>query len=97
MEPEEIVDGFLDRIGEDPRIGPAHISLFVAILHCCESQDYRKPVSVYGRDLRKLAKIGGSGLYHRCMRDLKEGGYIGYVPSFNPALGSLVFIVNQEP
>ncbi len=93
MEQERALYGFMDRISDDPCMGPAHISLFVAILRCYESQDHRKPVSVYGRDLRKLAKIGGSGLYHRCMRDLKEGGYIGYVPSFNPALGSLVYLL----
>ena len=75
-----MLNNFLKRICDDPRIGPSHISLYMAIVYCFREQNYRRPVSVFGRDLRRLAKIGGSGLYHRCIRDLKECGYIHYEP-----------------
>jgi len=92
MSVDSLLYDFMEKVSDDPRIGPAHISLFVAILNFWKLQAFASPVSVFGRDLRKFAKIGGNSLYHRCMRDLKEFGYIGYVPSFNPALGSLVYL-----
>lgn len=88
---------FMKLVREDPRIGPSHISLFMAILVACRVQDYKMPVSVYSRDLMKQAKISAGGTYHRCMRDLKEAGYIHYIPSYNPVLGSLVYVLNSEP
>lgn len=83
---------FLEAAGEDPRISPAHISLYAAILYYHVLQEYRNPISIYGRDLKKLAKIYASGTYHKCMGELKEYGYIQYIPSYNPVLGSLVYL-----
>lgn len=88
--------GFMNMVREDPRIGPSHISLFLAILYSYKSQDCQMPVSVYSRDLMKQAKISAGGTYHRCMRDLKEAGYIHYIPSYNPVLGSLVYLLKFE-
>ena len=33
---------------------------------------------------------------HRCMRDLKEAEYIHYIQSYNPVLGSLVYLLKNE-
>jgi len=54
------------------------------------------PVSVYSRYLMKQAKISAGGAYHRCMRDLKDAGYIRYIPSYNPVLGSLIYLLKNE-
>ena len=78
--------------GEDPCIGPSHISLFAAILYIFEKQECVSPVSVYSRDLMKLAKISACSTYHRCIKDLASAGCLRYIPSFNPVLGSLVFL-----
>lgn len=83
---------FMDVAGEDPRIGPAHISLYTAILYYYIMQEGVNPISVYGRDLKKRAKIFAPATYHKCMGELKEYGYIRYVPSYNPVLGSLVYL-----
>jgi len=80
---------FMDLVKEDPRIGPSHISLYLAIVNCCQIQE-QLPVYAFGRDLMKGAKISAVATYHKCMKDLKEFGYIEYVPSYNPVLGSLV-------
>lgn len=87
--------GFMDLIGEDHRIGPSHISLYMAILHLYRQQKYEMPVSVYSRDLMKQAKISAIGTYHKCLRDLKEAGYIQYIPSYNRVFGSLIYLVKQ--
>ncbi len=84
---------FMDIIGEDHRIGPSHISLYMAILHLYKKQEFKMPVSVYSRDLMKQAKISAVATYHKCIRDLKEAGYINYVPSCNPVIGSLIYLV----
>lgn len=81
---------FMDLAKEDPRIGPSHISLYLAIIQCCKAQDFQLPIAVFSRDLMKGAKISATGTYHKCMRDLKDLGYIQYIPSYNPVLGSLV-------
>lgn len=83
---------FLEVAEEDPRISPAHISLYAAILYYHVLQEYRNPISIYGRDLRKLAKVYAAATYHKCMGELKDYGYIRYIPSYNPGLGSLVYL-----
>lgn len=87
---------FINVAIEDPRIGPSHISLFVAILYYFNAGDSGLPISVHGKDLMRKAKISGMATYHKCMRDLKESGYIRYIPSYNPILKSLVYILQQK-
>lgn len=85
----------MDMVGDDPRIGPTHISLYLAVLHYYRKQEFQNPVSVFARDLMKQAKIGSSRTYHGCLQDLKELGYIKYIPSCNPFLGSLIYLINN--
>lgn len=96
MDNSGVLYGFMETIREDPRIGPSHISLFMAILYYSKIRGCQMPVSVYSRDLMKQAKISAGGTYHRCMRDLKEAGYIHYIPSYNPVLGSLIYLLKNE-
>lgn len=80
----------------DPRIGPAHVSLFASIVHLRLSSDVDQPVVAYGRELAKLAKISAR-TYHTCMKDLVVGGYLRYEPSFNSAHGSLIYLLGVGP
>jgi len=94
MDIQSAIFRFMDRVGEDHRIGPTHISLFLAILHFYRKQEYRMPIYVFRKELMKQAKISAFGTYHKGMRDLKLYGYIGHVPSYNPVLGSLVYLID---
>jgi hypothetical protein len=87
---------FMDGVGEDHRIGPTHISLFLAILYFYREQGCSMPIYVYRKELMKQAKISAVATYHKGMRDLVEYGYIGYVPSYNPVLGSLVYLMEMK-
>lgn len=87
----EVFD-FMMVIGEDPRIGPSHISLYMAILLVYQQQNYRMPFAIISKDLMKKAKIAARGTYHKCLRDLRELGYIKYEPSYNPMSGSLIYL-----
>jgi len=93
MDLQSVIGSFMDRVGEDHRIGPTHISLFLGILYLYRKQEYAMPICVYRKELMRQAKISAFGTYHRAMRDLKLYGYIGYVPSYNPVLGSLVYLL----
>lgn len=83
---------FFTRVGQDPRIGPTHISLFMATLYFYEAQQVN-PISVFSRDLMHKAKILSSRTYHNCLKDLVELGYLKYIPSSNPFLGSLIWVM----
>ncbi|ASZ13714.1 hypothetical protein CK934_23530 [Chitinophaga sp. MD30] len=67
---------------EDPKLGPKHISLMLAILYFFYRQDCKNPVKVFSSQLREQAKIRSQRIYYYCMKDLKEWGYIKMKPSY---------------
>ena len=93
MSLDQVLTDFLNGIRDDPRICPAHISLFLAIVQYSREHTDENPICVFSRDLMTLAKISASGTYHRCIRDLHEYGYIRYIPSYNHFLGSLIYFL----
>jgi hypothetical protein len=88
----EILVKFLTLIESDPRIGPVHISLFVALWKKWIDNGYKQPLSFFRRDLVSVCKIAGFNTYHTSIRDLHEYGYIRYLPSYDPYRGSLVYL-----
>lgn len=42
------------------------------------------------------AKIFGLATYHKCIKDLNDFGYISYQPSYNPRVGSRVYLVRLD-
>lgn len=90
---KEAFTGFMHAAADDARLGPLHISLYAAILHFCNIQQDAAPVSVFGKQLMQYAKISSNNTYHRVIRELQRYGYISYIPSYNPFLGSLIYLV----
>lgn len=74
---------FYNAIEKDARINTTHISLYMAILQQWNLSNGKKAIKVKRADLMKLAKISARYTYNKCMNDLKEFGYIDYVPSSN--------------
>jgi hypothetical protein len=87
----EVAIKFLNAVKADPRIGPTHISLFMAILYCKEEQGMN-PIYIFSAQLMQLAKISGPATYHKTIRQLKDYGYINYIPSYFHLLGSLIYV-----
>ncbi len=87
----EELNRFMNEVREDGRIGPSHISLFMAILQCADRQG-ENPVCVFSRDLMPLAKISGSATFNKNIWELHNYGYIRYIPSYNHFLGSMIYI-----
>jgi hypothetical protein len=84
---EQLMD-VLERIRIDPRLGPPHVSLYMAIWHCWMMQGADGPVLFTARELMPGAKIAGGNLLYKSLRELHAYGYLVYEPSFNPAVKS---------
>ena len=84
---------FFRRIRDDSRIGPVHISLFMAIIQFWKENDYKSPICVFGHQLMSLAKISGVATYHKSIHQLEEYGYIRYEPSYDRFVGSSIYII----
>lgn len=87
----EITD-FMDRAAKDTRLGPMHISMYVAILYCWIEQGGVGPARVKGKELMTLAKIGGPTPYYKTLRELHRYGYIDYKPSFSAMEKSRIYL-----
>lgn len=75
----------------DNRISVNHVSLYMALFDAWNRNDFINPVSITRREIMLTAKLTRT-VYHRCMRELHEYGYIRYIPSFHPILGSIVYL-----
>ena len=82
--------GFYDKIQEDNRLNPTHISLYLALFQFWNLNRFRNPISISRNEMMKLSKISAFGTYHKCIKELQEFGYIEYNPAPNPDKGSLV-------
>ena len=72
---------FYAKFRDDHRVGPLHISLFVALV--VEAGLLPDFSFVVRRDtLMGFAKIQSRVTYNRCMRELHVYGYIVYRPSY---------------
>ncbi|MDR3712368.1 MAG: hypothetical protein P4L51_06105 [Puia sp.] len=95
MESNNELTLFMEKVKTDARIGPLHISIFMAILYRWRAEGYSNPLTVSAKLLMPLAKISGPQHFYRCMKQLHEFGYIRYEPSNNPAKPSQVFILKE--
>ena len=87
-----VIAGFLNFAKNDNRIGPIHISLFVAIIYCWQKNNCKSPVCVFSRELMELAKISGFSTYYKIVKQLHNYEYISYKPSKNRYSGSLFYV-----
>jgi len=87
---------FMEQARVDPRVGPLHVSLFVALYYLSEKQGAHDPVLFTGRELMPIAKIGGGTPFYRCIKQLHAYGYIVYEPSFNASLKSRVSLRGEQ-
>lgn len=88
--------GFYDRIQQDDRLNPTHISLYLALFQFWNLNHFQNPISISRNEMMRLSKISALGTYHKCIKQLQDFGYIEYLPSFNPYKGSLVNLHNFE-
>ncbi|SHI28814.1 hypothetical protein SAMN05443429_1013 [Cruoricaptor ignavus] len=88
--------GFYEKILNDDRLNPSHISLYLALFQFWNLNRFQNPVSISRSEMMKLSKISALSTYHKCISQLQDFGYIEYSPSFNPFKGSTVSLLNFE-
>ena len=75
---------FFNEIGEDERLNPTHVSLFVAMIYHWMQNEFTHPLLIRRKDLMIISKIKSKATYHKCINELQNFGYIIYKPSYNP-------------
>lgn len=89
MDIEAQLDVFLRKFKGDRRLSHPHLSLYLALL--VKSQP-GGAFRVNRKEVMAWARIGSRVTYHRCIRELDRWGYLYYLPSYDPACKSLVYI-----
>jgi hypothetical protein len=90
MEEIKELTSFYEAIWNDPRIGPTHISLYMALFQLYNLNGFRNPVHICRKRVMEIAKISGFATFHKCIKDLCTFGYVQYSPSYDPTLHSQV-------
>jgi hypothetical protein len=75
--------GFYQRIEEDEKITPHHISLYMALFQLWNNARFRGQFDINRQELMAMSRIGSSHTYARCMKQLNDWGYIEYSASSN--------------
>ena len=70
------LNNFFDLVQSEPRIGPAHISLYMSLFQLYQLNQFQSPIQISRSDVMSRAKIFGIATYYKCLKDLVELGYI---------------------
>lgn len=88
-----------DMIGRaacDGQLTPWHIALLTGILFFSGGCDEMGFFQVSRKKLKSFSKIRANATYHKCLSDLVQMGYVEYLPSYDPLLGSRMKLVNAQ-
>ncbi|RXK86980.1 hypothetical protein ESB13_09415 [Filimonas effusa] len=85
--------GFYTVAIRDERLSSIHISVYMALFQYWNLNSFKNPIYITRREVMQKAKVQQTS-YHKCMRELHAFGYIKYIPSYHPVLGSQVYIKN---
>jgi len=84
------ITSFYEALDSDAVMGTAHISVYFALCYQWQLNKGISPFEIKRDHIMKLAKINSRKTFHKCMRMLHDAGYIKYIPSYNPAISSMV-------
>lgn len=93
------LNGFFNRVVQEDRLNPTHISLYLSLFQVWNVNRFENPISISRSEMMKVSKICANATYHKVMKDLHNLGFIEYKPSYNPFRGSEVVLVElgDEP
>lgn len=80
----------MGRAACDGQLTPWHIALLTGILFFSSGSDEVGFFQVSRRKLKSFSKIRANATYHKCLADLVRMGYVEYLPSYDPLLGSRI-------
>jgi len=83
---------FFNAIASDDRIKTTHIALYVVLFELWNQNLFVSPFSISRSRVMLMCRMGGKTTYHDHLKDLVAFGYIKYLPSYHPQVGSLVWM-----
>jgi len=88
----------MSKIYDDKRLYSSHVSLYVSLFQYWNLARFSNPFQVFRDEIMNLSKIGPKSTYHKCMKELTMWGYIQYIPTHNPLIGSKVemYVFDKE-
>ncbi len=87
----EALNTFLHKARNDQRLTSTHICLYCVLVSFWLKNECNNPVPITRKIILGFAKMSVA-TYHKCVSDLNNYGYIIYQPSFNPNIGSRVYV-----
>lgn len=84
-----LLDGFMSVVRIDPRISTTACCLYLVLLYFLKRENGIGDVVMQRVEVLQILKICRT-TFHRSIKELVDLGYIEYLPSFNPLLGSVV-------
>ncbi|REC61314.1 hypothetical protein DRF65_16495 [Chryseobacterium pennae] len=96
MKKTKDIINFFEHVIGDSRLHPSHISMYVALFQLWGRSGFKNPFRIYREEVMKLSMIKSTGTYHKCIRKLNTVGFINYLPSYNPYIGSLIEMIDLE-
>jgi hypothetical protein len=80
----------------DNRLTPFHISLYMVLFRQWNNNRFKNPISIARDEVMKASKIGSVNTYTKVLKQLHQYQYIRYEPSFNPHIGSRIYLYTFE-
>jgi len=80
MKHADVLNKFLSRIQEDPRIGFSHVAMFAALAFLSHDGS---SVQFFAKEIRLIAKINSPRTYFKLLKDLQDCRYIEYKRGFS--------------
>jgi hypothetical protein len=91
-----VIEDFMSRIRDDPRISRVHISIYVSLWKIWVEAGRPKQISFFRNDIKDMCKISSLTTYYKSLSELDEYGYIKYTASVNHNKGSRVEFASMD-
>ena len=91
----EAISNFVTGLGNNPRIGTAHIGLYCVLLQYGLSP-HAERAKITRNGLMSATRIGSPTTYFRLLKDLHTSGFIAYHPSHHPHGATRISLVFPE-
>src|SRR6478736_3039152 len=90
------LSGVFFYLDNDNRLTPYHISLYMVLFRQWNNNRFKNPISIARGEIMKASKIGSVNTYTKTLKELHQYQYIQYFPSYNPHLGSQVYLYSFD-
>lgn len=88
---------FAIRAALDQNLKSTDVAMYMALFLLWNRSHWKTVLSVNRSELMGISKIGSSATYTKSLKNLTKLGYIKYLPSKNPLVGSKVYMFKLLP